>query len=151
MNVCLFVPFENKRKHKSDNNGMEKEEEEYQRLFSTFFKAYRDVASSVQETETEDELYDAAAVSKGMDIIYKSTQDDALWVDLYQKAAGSFLSEDPEVGLPVLLSFLYLRHFIPLYHSYLEKDPDFLHNYQLLVQMFSSDVPSNTDASSKTL
>jgi hypothetical protein len=134
------------------------DEEEYQRLFQTFFKPYREVCVESKDEEDDSSGYDEEAVSKGMDIIYQSTRDNALWVALYEKAAASFLSEDPEVGLPVLLAYPYLRHFIALYHCFLEKgaeEPEFLHNYELLMHKFSSDAPnagaSNAAASSDSL
>jgi hypothetical protein len=71
-----------------------------------------------QDSESYDELlYDDEAMSKGMDIIKSKTIDNPIFVELYKKAAGQFLSEDIDTGLCVLLTYSYFSQFINLYED----------------------------------
>ena len=93
----------------------------------------------VTDGSLEEEDYDEKLVTHGLEVMYGKTKDSPLWQELYIKAAATFLTEDPGVGLPVLLSFTYMRHLIPLYQVFIEKgseDTDYLHKHQLLMQMF---------------
>lgn len=72
------------------------------------------------DEETKDELlYDNAAMTTCMDQIYQATNTNAMFQDLYSRAAGHMFSTDPQIGLAVLFSYDYydlfhlcLRHFV---------------------------------------
>ena len=61
---------------------------------------------------TRDELnFDTDAFKKGHDIIFELLKDNILFHDIFVKAAGFMLSEDPEIGLCILFSYDYFKMF----------------------------------------
>jgi hypothetical protein len=66
--------------------------------------------------ETIDEYnYDSTAVAKYLDKVYSETKDHDAFKQLYTFAAALMFSENPEIGLAVLMSYDYLACF---HHSY---------------------------------
>jgi len=64
------------------------------------------------EEETRDELlFDQDAVELGMNHIYEKTRSSPEFMELYLTAAGLMISENPEIGLAVLMSYDYLILF----------------------------------------
>jgi len=99
-------------------------DEQYQDVFRRFFRI---------ESESDD--YDEECVYEGMSCILGKTLESEAWRQLYVKAAGQFLSEDPELGLPVLLSFTYFAKFFQLFRHSLEKGEDEVFEEQLQTLM----------------
>ena len=70
--------------------------------------------------ETIDEYnYDATAVAIYLDKLYKETKDHKEFQRLYIAAAALMFSENPEIGLAVLMSYDYLAWFHSVYTNYL--------------------------------
>ncbi len=66
--------------------------------------------------ETIDEYnYDTEAVAKYLDFVYANTKDRPEYQRLYLAAAALMFSENPEIGLAVLMSYDYFAWF---YNSY---------------------------------
>jgi hypothetical protein len=77
---------------------------------------YADLKKS--DPESYDELlYDDDAMKRGLDAILEKTRANPPFAALYKKAAGHFLSEDPETGVCVLLTFDFFADFITLYEN----------------------------------
>jgi len=73
--------------------------------------------------ETIDEYnYDSVAVAKYLDKVYLDTKDRPEFQRLYTAAAALMFSENPEIGLAVLMSYDYLAYFYQSY-SIFSKDP----------------------------
>jgi hypothetical protein len=73
--------------------------------------------------ETIDEYnYDQAAVKTFLDRVYFETKSREEFQRLYTAAAALMFSEDPEIGLAVLMSYDYLAHFHSSYTTFV-KDP----------------------------
>ena len=73
--------------------------------------------------ETIDEYnYDSAAVAKYLDKVYSNTKDRPEFKRLYTAAAALMFSENPEIGLAVLMSYDYLAYFHPSYSLFIQ-DP----------------------------
>jgi hypothetical protein len=71
--------------------------------------------------ETIDEYnYDATAVAIYLDKLYKETKDRKEFQRLYIAAAALMFSENPEIGLAVLMSYDYLAWFHSIYMNYLQ-------------------------------
>ena len=71
--------------------------------------------------ETIDEYnYDQDAVAKYLDKVYADTKSRPEFQRLYVAAAALMFSENPEIGLAVLLSYDYLAHFYNIYTNYLK-------------------------------
>jgi hypothetical protein len=63
---------------------------------------------------TKDELmYEADAISKGLDDIYARTKDVPEFQEIYSICAGFMLSVDPNIGLAVVFSYDYFDKFHP--------------------------------------
>ena len=63
---------------------------------------------------TRDELlYEADAMSKGLDDVYERTKDIPEFKEIYEIAAGFMFSVDPNIGLAVIFSYGYFRLFHP--------------------------------------
>jgi len=63
---------------------------------------------------TKDELmYEADAMSKGLDDIYERTKDVPEFQEIYSICAGIMLSVDPNIGLAVVFSYDYFDKFHP--------------------------------------
>lgn len=92
---------------------------EYRQCLRTFFQMNSKNYPSVVETygqswdpETIDEMsYDESAASKTLDHIYEKTKDNVLFQNIYSNAAARMFSQDPEIGLALLLSYDYLKLF----------------------------------------
>ena len=66
------------------------------------------------DDETKDEMdYDMDTISATMDKIFKYTNNNPRFGELYELAAGLMLSIEPEIGQAVLFSYDYL----PFLHS----------------------------------
>lgn len=72
---------------------------------------------NVDPESYDESLYDENAMSLGMERIYENTKADKRFLQLYILAAGRFLSEDPETGICVLLTYDYFGDFIQLYEN----------------------------------
>ena len=59
----------------------------------------------------ENSEYDDNLVSAGLDYIYQKTKSIPLFCDLYTIAAGKMLSDDPEIGMAIVLSYDYFDLF----------------------------------------
>jgi hypothetical protein len=97
---------------------------EYRAIFRSYFKmdlqALEREHADLKESDPEsfDELlYDDAAVKIGMDDLYEKTKDNPKFIELYRLAAGQFLTEDPEIGLCVLLTYDYFSDYITLFEN----------------------------------
>lgn len=76
--------------------------------------------------ETIDEYnYDADAVKTYLDQIYANTHSRPEFKRLYTAAAALMFSENPEIGLAVLMSYDYLAYFYNCYHNYLKSPEKF--------------------------
>jgi hypothetical protein len=63
---------------------------------------------------TRDELmYEADAISAGLDDIYERTKDVPEFQKIYSTCAGFMLSVDPNIGLAVVFSYDYFDKFHP--------------------------------------
>ena len=63
---------------------------------------------------TRDELlYEADAMSKGLDDVYERTKDVPEFRKIYEIAAGFMFSVDPNIGLAVIFSYDYFYLFHP--------------------------------------
>ena len=73
--------------------------------------------------ETIDEYnYDSAAVAKYLDGVYANTKSRPEFQRLYTASAALMFSENPEIGLAVLMSYDYLAYFYQSYSIFI-KDP----------------------------
>jgi hypothetical protein len=74
--------------------------------------------------ETIDEYnYDADAVRVYLDKVYAATKDRPEFKRLYSAAAALMISENPEIGLAVLMSYDYLYWFNNTYSAFVS-DPE---------------------------
>ena len=74
--------------------------------------------------ETIDEYnYDMDAVKIYLDKLYIETKDRKEFQRLYIAAAALMFSENPDIGLAVLMSYDYLAYFYHIYTTYL-KNPE---------------------------
>jgi len=73
---------------------------------------------TVDPVSRDENLYDEEAVSKTMNLLYDKTRDSSAFRSLYELAAGRMFSEDPEIGLCVLMSYDYFRYFYTIYSLY---------------------------------
>ena len=71
---------------------------------------------------THDEWnYDAIAMNVWLDNTYEITKNDPIFMQLYIMAAGTMLSEDPQIGLAVLVSYDYCYDFYRCIYAYQHK------------------------------
>lgn len=71
--------------------------------------------------ETIDEYnYDQAAVAKYLDAVYANAKSKPEFQRLFKAAAALMFSENPEIGLAVLMSYDYLAYFYNCYQAYLK-------------------------------
>jgi hypothetical protein len=64
------------------------------------------------DEETRDELlFDDNAIEQGLNFLYEKTRNYKEFTDNYLIAAGFMFSENPEIGLAVLLSYDYFSLF----------------------------------------
>jgi len=55
--------------------------------------------------------YDDVQVSAGLESVFATTQSNHALMEIYVLAAGKMMSEDPEIGLVILLSYDYFATF----------------------------------------
>ena len=89
--------------------------------------------------ETIDEFnYDTEAVAKYLDAVYRETKSNKEYQRLYLAAAALMFSENPEIGLAVLMSYDYLAYFYGSYSVFLknktEWKPDNDEYYKKLIE-----------------
>ena len=73
------------------------------------------------DDESKDEmLFDTLASKNMMDFIFERTKDHPLWQNLYDKAAGKFLSVNRDIGLSVLFSYDFFWDFNHCWNYYLK-------------------------------
>jgi hypothetical protein len=73
------------------------------------------------DDETRDELlFDTDAVEAGMNSVFDKTRDVPMFHELYVAAAGAMLSENPDIGLAVLMSYDYFADFAVSLTAYFE-------------------------------
>jgi hypothetical protein len=77
------------------------------------------------ETETDEVLYDNDTMNQGLDYIFKSTKESALFKELYSQLSAQMLSENLEIGLVILFSYDYFNLFHKLLQLYLQKPDEF--------------------------
>lgn len=102
-------------------------DEGYQHVFLRFFRI------------EEEEDFDDDTIYEGLAAILGKSQGNELLINLYAKAAGQFLSEEPDVGLPVLLSYTYFAAFYQLFVYYLAEGatPEWEDKVREMTAMFS--------------
>jgi hypothetical protein len=85
---------------------------------------------------TRDEMnFDEEAIKLGHAQIYELLRNNVLLYELLKKAASFMISEDPEVGLCILMSYDYLKPFYPVLvkHATVDiKDADYKTLYSIL-------------------
>ncbi len=68
--------------------------------------------NDVFDTETRDELsYDDDSATIILDHVFKITNHNALFNNLYISAAANMISTDPQIGIAVLFSYDYFERF----------------------------------------
>jgi hypothetical protein len=87
---------------------------EYRQALRTFFEM--DLTGSDDET-IDEMLFDNKNINSCLDNIYNATYHYPLFIELYQLAAGCFLSTDEQVGLTVLFSYDYFSEFYSLLYD----------------------------------
>lgn len=75
-----------------------------------------DEDEDIDEITRDEWDFDQDAITKLFDFIYSAT--GTLFDEMYKKAAGFMLSEDPNIGLAVLFSYDYLMDFHPVLCDY---------------------------------
>ena len=79
------------------------------------------IFGSDYDAVTRDELlYEADAMTKGLDYIYERTKDVPEFKEIYEIAAGFMFSVDPNIGLAVIFSYDYFRLFHPCLVDFLK-------------------------------
>jgi hypothetical protein len=82
--------------------------------------------SDEDDKETLDEsTYDESAVGAFLDTIYEHTRNHPLFQQAYLAAAAKMITEDPQIGLAILMSYDYLWAFYPCYCAYRENPETF--------------------------
>ena len=92
------------------------DEFEYRAALRRIFKMKEIVCEDPDLDEiTRDEMnFDNDAMKNGHAQLYAEMKDNLLFYDLFMKSASFMISDDPEVGFCVLLSYDYLKPFYPL-------------------------------------
>jgi hypothetical protein len=97
---------------------------------------------NVSEETIDEYNYDAEAVAKYLDTVYQSTKSRPEYQRLYTAAAALMFSENPEIGLAVLMSYDYLAHFYNSYMSFLKNKTEWNADndefYQKLIERIES-------------
>ena len=75
---------------------------------------------NVSPETIDDYNYDQTAVKTYLDDLYQKTKDRAEFQRLYAAAAALMFSENPEIGLAVLMSYDYLACFYHIYSEFLQ-------------------------------
>lgn len=88
------------------------------------------------DEETRDELlFDHIAMENGMNYIYEHTNDCVEIQQLYLAAAGLMLSENPEIGLAVLMSYDYLFTFSKILLVFFSHGKENMGNNEELIKL----------------
>lgn len=117
---------------------------EYTDAFCRFFRIEKREGKEEGEGEDKEEggheeeidEYDEETISHGLHYIFDKTKDDPLFQSLYLKAAGTFLSEDVELGLPVLLSYSHFPRFYLFLKRFLQGCVVDVDEHDALMKMF---------------
>lgn len=73
------------------------------------------------EEETIDEMvFDNEATKELLEKIYSLTRSNKSFITMYTKAAARMFSEDPEIGLVILLTYDHFWLFKQVYEEYLK-------------------------------
>lgn len=117
----IYYPTEFKIQYTNDK--------EYRAIIRKLFKMSSHILSlspplADEEEEDIDEItrdewdFDQGAITLLFDFIYSTTGKNQLFDEMYKKAAGFMLSEDPSIGLAILFSYDYLMDFHPVLCDY---------------------------------
>ena len=102
---------------------------EYRQAIREFCKMNCEpIELDIDDESKEELLYDVISSKKTLDFIYEKTKENPLWQQLYEKAAGKFLSTDREIGLSVLFCYDYFWYFKKCWDSFLENVENFDEN-----------------------
>ena len=83
-------------------------------------------AAEDDDDETYDEnAYEEACVSEFLITVFTNTRDNPLFHRLYIAAAAKMISQTPDIGMAILMSYDYLWAFYPCYCSYIENPTAF--------------------------
>ena len=77
------------------------------------------IGIDIDDESRDEQMFDCIACSKTMDFIFEKTKDIPLWQNLYDKAAGKFISTNREIGLSVLFSYDFFWDFKECWNSFL--------------------------------
>ena len=97
-------------------------DKEYRATIRTLCNMSSNILAFAKSEDDIDEItrdewdFDQDAITKLFDFIYSTT--GKLFDEMYKKAAGFMLSEDPNIGLAVLFSYDYLMDFHPVLCDY---------------------------------
>lgn len=94
--------------------GEEKQEQKEQKEEREIDVRINESEQEDEEEELEKEIEESDIIHKFLDHVEEITRGKPYWHELYLKAAATFMSEDPGIGLPVLLSYSYLPLFYRL-------------------------------------
>jgi len=87
---------------------------------------------------TRDELlYEADAMTKGLDYVYARTKDIPEFKKIYEIAAGFMFSVDPNIGLAVIFSYDYFHLFHPCLVDFLRSGSISSENKENLMKKIS--------------
>jgi Rad3-related DNA helicase len=78
---------------------------------------------TVSEETIDEYNYDSEAIAKYLDRVFQDTKSRPEYMRLYTAAAALMFSENPEIGLAVLMSYDYLAWFYSSYSEF-SKNPD---------------------------
>jgi len=77
------------------------------------------IGLDIDDESRDEQMFDGIACNKTMDFIFEKTKDIPLWQDIYDKAAGKFISTNREIGLSVLFSYDFFWDFKECWNSFL--------------------------------
>jgi hypothetical protein len=84
-----------------------------------------DAADSDDEETRDETTYDEMRVSVFLDTVYANTRANPLFQQIYLAAAAKMITQNPEIGLAILMSYDYLWAFYPCYCAYIESPETF--------------------------
>jgi hypothetical protein len=113
------------------------DETEYRSTIRKIFKMkdVKDENSDLDEITRDEMNFDTESMKKGHSQMYALLKDNLLFYDLFMKAASFMISEDPEVGFCIMLSYDYLKPFYPVlikYKTVTIEDADYKKLYAIL-------------------
>jgi len=112
------------------------EESEYEEKESEYEEKeleYEEKESEYEEKELEIEIEESDVINKFLDHVEEITKRKPYWHELYLKAAATFISEDPGIGLPVLFSYSYL----PLFYRLLQMESQGRENTAQFTELYN--------------